>query len=155
MTISLSRPRTHSACIPRLATYGSPEAYTVHSNFHCTTLLRNEWLSLYSDSLSLCGHSTTHPSYSSPSEPVLTVLKPAKFHASDVLPIFQDCSEFKNCKVHCHEDVPLHIWMMMMSFICSCRNNNHPKAIYPKGTSHHMRLFRGPSINAMKKVRWS
>jgi hypothetical protein len=34
--------------------------------------------------------------------------------------------------------------MMMMSFICSCRNKNQPKAIYPKGTSHHTRLFRGP-----------
>ena len=41
--------------------------------------------------------------------------------------------------------------MMMMSFICSCRNKNQPKAIYPKGTSHHTRLFRGPSTNDMKK----
>jgi nicotinic acid mononucleotide adenylyltransferase len=24
-----------------------------------------------------------------------------------------------------------------MYFICSCRNKNQPKAIYPKGTSHH------------------
>ncbi len=24
-----------------------------------------------------------------------------------------------------------------MSFICPCRNKNQPKAIYPKGTSHH------------------
>jgi hypothetical protein len=40
---------------------------------------------------------------------------------------------------------------MMMSFICSCRNKNEPKAIYPKGTSHHTRLFRGPSTNDMKK----
>jgi hypothetical protein len=24
--------------------------------------------------------------------------------------------------------------MMMMSFICSCRNNNQPTAIYPLGT---------------------
>jgi hypothetical protein len=24
--------------------------------------------------------------------------------------------------------------MMMMSFICSCRNNNQPNAIYPWGT---------------------
>jgi hypothetical protein len=39
----------------------------------------------------------------------------------------------------------------MMSFICSCRNKNQPKTIYPKGTSHHMRLFRGPSTNGMKK----
>jgi hypothetical protein len=37
---------------------------------------------------------------------------------------------------------------MMMSFFCSCRNKNQPKDIYPKGTSHHTRLFRGPSINA-------
>jgi hypothetical protein len=35
--------------------------------------------------------------------------------------------------------------------ICSCRNKNQPKAIYPKGTSHHTRLFRGPSTNGMKK----
>jgi hypothetical protein len=40
---------------------------------------------------------------------------------------------------------------MMMSFICSCRNKNQPKVIYPKGTSHHMRLFRGPITNDMKK----
>ena len=40
---------------------------------------------------------------------------------------------------------------MMMSFICSCRKKNQPKAIYPKGTSHHTRLFRGPSTNGMKK----
>jgi hypothetical protein len=39
----------------------------------------------------------------------------------------------------------------MMSFICSCRNKNQPKAIYPKGTSHHTRLLRGPSTNDMKK----
>jgi hypothetical protein len=32
--------------------------------------------------------------------------------------------------------------VMMMSFIWSCRNKNQPKAIYPKGTSHHTRLFR-------------
>jgi hypothetical protein len=31
--------------------------------------------------------------------------------------------------------------MMMMSLICSCRNKNQPKDIYPKGTSHHTRLF--------------
>jgi hypothetical protein len=37
--------------------------------------------------------------------------------------------------------------MMMMSFICSCRNKNQPKAIYPKGTSHHTSLLRGPSTN--------
>jgi hypothetical protein len=34
-----------------------------------------------------------------------------------------------------------------MSFICSCRNKNQPKDIYPKGISHHTRLFRGPSTN--------
>jgi hypothetical protein len=33
--------------------------------------------------------------------------------------------------------------MMMMSFICPCRNKNQPKVIYPKGTSQHTRLFRG------------
>ena len=38
-----------------------------------------------------------------------------------------------------------------MSFICSCRNKNQPKAIYPKGTSHHTRPFRGTSTNDMKK----
>jgi hypothetical protein len=43
----------------------------------------------------------------------------------------------------------------MMSFICSCRNKNQLKAIYPKGTSHHTSLFRGPSTNGMKKVGWS
>jgi hypothetical protein len=41
--------------------------------------------------------------------------------------------------------------MMMMSFICSCRNKNQPKVIYPKGTSHHTRLFRGPNTIGMKK----
>jgi hypothetical protein len=41
--------------------------------------------------------------------------------------------------------------MMMMSFICSCRNKNERKAIYTKATSHHTRLFRGPSTNDMKK----
>jgi hypothetical protein len=40
---------------------------------------------------------------------------------------------------------------MMLTFICSCRNKNQAKAIYPKGTSHHTRLFRGPSTNDMKK----
>ncbi len=40
--------------------------------------------------------------------------------------------------------------LMMMSFICSCRNKNQPNAIYPKGTSHHTRLFRGTSTNDMK-----
>ena len=40
--------------------------------------------------------------------------------------------------------------VMMMSFICSCRNKNQPKAIYPKGTSHHTRLLEGLS-NDMKK----
>jgi len=54
------------------------------------------------------------------------------------------------------------IWQMTMDsllttpmdddvFYCSCRNKNQPKAIYPKGTSHHTRLFRGPSTNYMKK----
>jgi hypothetical protein len=47
----------------------------------------------------------------------------------------------------CHDDDDV----MMMSFICSCRNKNQPKTIYPKGTSHHTRLFRGPSTNDMKK----
>jgi hypothetical protein len=42
------------------------------------------------------------------------------------------------------------MWLMMMSFICSCKNKNQPTAIYPKGTSHHTRLFRGPSTNGMK-----
>jgi hypothetical protein len=41
--------------------------------------------------------------------------------------------------------------MMIMYFICSCRNKNQPKAIYPKGTSHHTKLFRGPSTIGMKK----
>jgi hypothetical protein len=40
---------------------------------------------------------------------------------------------------------------MMMSFICSCRNRHERKAIYRKGTSHHTRLFRGPSTIDMKK----
>jgi hypothetical protein len=31
-------------------------------------------------------------------------------------------------------------------FICSCRNKNQPKAKYPKDTSHHTRLFRGPAL---------
>jgi hypothetical protein len=33
--------------------------------------------------------------------------------------------------------------MMMMSFICSCRNKNQPKAIYPKGTSDNGDPFYG------------
>jgi hypothetical protein len=41
--------------------------------------------------------------------------------------------------------------LMMMSFICSCRNKNQTKAINPKGTSHDARLFRGPSTIDMKK----
>jgi hypothetical protein len=41
--------------------------------------------------------------------------------------------------------------MLMMSFISSCRNKNERKAIYPKGTSHHTTLFRGPSTNGMRK----
>ena len=41
--------------------------------------------------------------------------------------------------------------LMMMSFTCSCKIKNQPKAIYPKGTSHHMRMFRGTSTNGMKK----
>jgi hypothetical protein len=41
--------------------------------------------------------------------------------------------------------------VMMMSFICSCRNKNQPTAIYPKDTSHHTRLFTGPSANDVKK----
>ena len=49
------------------------------------------------------------------------------------------------------EEGTYHTRLMMMSFICSCRNKNQPKAIYPKGTSHNMRLFRGPSTNYMKK----
>ena len=36
-------------------------------------------------------------------------------------------------------------------FYLSCRNKNQPKAKYPKGTSHHTRLLRGPSTNDMKK----
>jgi hypothetical protein len=40
---------------------------------------------------------------------------------------------------------------MMISFICSCRNKNQPNAKYPKGTSHHTRLFRGTSTNDIKK----
>ena len=46
---------------------------------------------------------------------------------------------------------PMMMMMMMMSFICSCRNKNQPKDIYPKGTSHHTSLFRGPITNGMKK----
>jgi len=41
--------------------------------------------------------------------------------------------------------------LMMMSFICFCRNKNQPKVIYRKGTSHHTRLFTGSSTNDMKK----
>jgi hypothetical protein len=44
-------------------------------------------------------------------------------------------------------------FMMMMFFICSCRNKNQPKAIYSKGTSHHTSLFRGPSTNDPPAVR--
>ena len=31
------------------------------------------------------------------------------------------------------------------------QNKNQPKAVYPKGTSHHTRLCRGPDTNCMKK----
>ena len=44
----------------------------------------------------------------------------------------------------------VHACIMMMSFICSCRNKNQPKAIYPQGTFHHTRLFGGPGTNDMK-----
>jgi hypothetical protein len=54
-----------------------------------------------------------------------------------------DC--LKNCAAQDSRE------MMMMSFICPCRNKNQPEAIYPKGTSHHTTLFRGPSTNDMKK----
>jgi hypothetical protein len=51
-----------------------------------------------------------------------------------------------------HGTQPVHVSCReMKSFICSCRNKNQSKAIYPKGTSHHTRLFRGPSTNDMKK----
>jgi hypothetical protein len=41
---------------------------------------------------------------------------------------------------------------MMMSFTCSCRNKNEPKAIYPKGTSHHTSQFRGPIFSPRHNV---
>jgi hypothetical protein len=36
-------------------------------------------------------------------------------------------------------------------FYLFLQKQKQPKAIYPKGTSHHTRLFRGPSTNDMKK----
>jgi hypothetical protein len=36
-------------------------------------------------------------------------------------------------------------------FYLFLQKQNERKAIYPKGTSHHTRLFRGPSTNDMKK----
>jgi hypothetical protein len=42
--------------------------------------------------------------------------------------------------------------MMMMSFICSCRNKIGAELhIYLEEGTYHMRLFRGPSTNDMKK----
>jgi hypothetical protein len=69
----------------------------------------------------------------------------------------QDCNRFQRpqgsgsqrlvCRIPCSGQAQ----MMMMSFICSCRNKNERKAIYRKGTSHHTSLFRAPSTNDMKK----
>ncbi len=43
--------------------------------------------------------------------------------------------------------------MMMMSFICSCRNKIGAKLlIYLEEGTYHKRLFRGPSTNDMKTV---
>jgi hypothetical protein len=42
--------------------------------------------------------------------------------------------------------------MMMMSFICSCRNKIGAELhIYLEEGTYHKRLFRGPSTNDMKK----
>jgi hypothetical protein len=42
--------------------------------------------------------------------------------------------------------------MMMMSFICPCRNKIGAELhIYLEEGSYHTRLFRGPSTNDMKK----
>jgi len=38
-------------------------------------------------------------------------------------------------------------------FYLFLQKQNQPKAIYPKGTSHHARLFRGPMTNGIKKAR--
>ena len=43
--------------------------------------------------------------------------------------------------------------VMMMSFICSCRNKKEDLElhIYLEEGTYHKRLFRGPSTNDMKK----
>jgi hypothetical protein len=42
--------------------------------------------------------------------------------------------------------------MLMMSFICSCRNKIEVDLhIYLEEGTYHKRLFRGPSTNDMKK----
>jgi hypothetical protein len=43
--------------------------------------------------------------------------------------------------------------MMMMSFICSCRNKKIGAElhIYLEEGTYHKRLFRGPNTNDMKK----
>jgi hypothetical protein len=45
------------------------------------------------------------------------------------------------------------VLMMMMSFICSCRNKKKGAElhIYLEEGTYHTRLFRGPSTNGMKK----
>jgi hypothetical protein len=42
--------------------------------------------------------------------------------------------------------------VMMMSFICSCRNKIGAElVIYSEEVTYHKRLFRGPSTTDMKK----
>ena len=45
------------------------------------------------------------------------------------------------------------VMVMMMSFICSCRNKKEDLElhIYLEEGTYHKRLFRGPSTNDMKK----
>jgi hypothetical protein len=56
--------------------------------------------------------------------------------------------ERRGSRSSCNSLGPL---LIMMSFICSCRNKNQPQDMYPKGTSHHTSLFTGSSTNDMKK----
>jgi hypothetical protein len=64
-------------------------------------------------------------------------------HASRMHTLYSDVVLGCGCATSC---------MMIMSFICSCRNKIGAKLnIYLEEGTYHKRLFRGPSTNDMKK----